>query len=142
SDRSSYHRSPAPQRLRPNRPLLGMRFLFRRFAGDGGRTERGSSRQDVIPDGSRFLIVGLGNPGPKYARNRHNVGFWCVNELARRVGLRFSRRGRLAAVAEGALEGKAVLLVKPQTFVNRSGDAVRDLCKRYGIPPAQLLVVY
>jgi len=119
-----------------------MRFLFRNFAHDGGRKRPVSSGRETPADESRFLIVGLGNPGPEYAGNRHNVGFWCIDELARRAGLRFNRRGRLAAVAEGILDGRTVTLAKPQTFVNRSGDAVRELVRRYRVPPGQLIVVY
>ena len=89
-----------------------------------------------------LLIVGLGNPGSEHARNRHNVGFWVVNRLARLAGADFTRRGRLASLAEGTLAGRQVVLVKPQTFVNNSGDAVRDLLRRYRASPSDLLVVY
>ena len=75
------------------------------------------------PDGVR-LIVGLGNPGREYAHSRHNVGFWCLNRLARRHGIAFSSRGRLAAVGEGRLAERPVILAKPRTFVNLSGRAV------------------
>jgi peptidyl-tRNA hydrolase, PTH1 family len=93
-------------------------------------------------DESTYLIVGLGNPGPEHAGNRHNIGFWCVNELARRSGWSFRRRGRLATIAEGTLCGRHVLLVKPQTFVNRSGDAVGELARRYRLPATQVVVIY
>jgi PTH1 family peptidyl-tRNA hydrolase len=92
-------------------------------------------------DGVR-LIVGLGNPGREYAHSRHNVGFWCLNRLARRHGIAFSRRGRLAAVGEGQLAGQPVILAKPRTFVNLSGRAVSHLLKRCRLSPEQLLVVY
>ncbi len=88
-----------------------------------------------------LLIVGLGNPGAAYARNRHNVGFWVVNRLARRAGADFVRRGRLAALAETTLADRRVLLVKPQTMMNGSGDAVRDLLRRYHVGPAALIVI-
>jgi len=87
------------------------------------------------------LIVGLGNPGREYARSRHNVGFWCLNRLARRHGIAFKSRGRLAAVGEGELAGRAVLLAKPRTFVNVSGRAVSHLLRRHRLSPPQLLVV-
>ena len=88
------------------------------------------------------LIVGLGNPGREYAHSRHNVGFWCLNRLARRHGIAFSSRGRLAAVGEGELAGQPVILAKPRTFVNLSGRAVSHLLQRYRLSPQQLLVVY
>ena len=87
------------------------------------------------------LIVGLGNPGREYAHSRHNVGFWCLNRLARRHGIAFSSRGRLAAVGEGRLAGRPVILAKPRTFVNLSGRAVSHLLQRYRLSPQQLLVV-
>lgn len=86
--------------------------------------------------------MGLGNPGAEYASNRHNVGFWCVNRLARRAGSDFRRRGRLVSIAEGTIGDRAVLLAKPQTFVNSSGDAVRELVRQYHVVPKQLIVVY
>jgi PTH1 family peptidyl-tRNA hydrolase len=92
-------------------------------------------------DGVR-LIVGLGNPGREYAHSRHNVGFWCLNRLARRHGIAFSSRGRLATVGEGRLSGQPVILAKPRTFVNLSGRAVSHLLQRHRLSPEQLLVVY
>jgi PTH1 family peptidyl-tRNA hydrolase len=88
------------------------------------------------------FIVGLGNPGREYAHSRHNVGFWCLNRLARRHGIAFSSRGRLATVGEGRLTGRPVILAKPRTFVNLSGRAVSHLLQRYHLSPQQLLVVY
>jgi PTH1 family peptidyl-tRNA hydrolase len=87
------------------------------------------------------LIVGIGNPGSQYAGNRHNVGFWCVNRLARRHGIGFKHAGA-ASVGEGTIDGQPIVLVKPRTFVNRSGDAVAPLLKKYRLRPEQLLVVY
>jgi PTH1 family peptidyl-tRNA hydrolase len=100
------------------------------------------SRGGQAPGDVERLIVGLGNPGSEHARNRHNVGFWVVNRLARLAGIDFARRGRLASLAEGTIAGRHVALVKPQTFVNNSGDAVRDLLRRYRLAPSDLLVVY
>jgi len=92
--------------------------------------------------GGMRLIVGLGNPGREYAHSRHNVGFWCLNCLARRHGIAFSGRGRLATVGEGQVTGRPVILAKPRTFVNLSGRAVSHLLQRYRLSPQQLLVVY
>jgi PTH1 family peptidyl-tRNA hydrolase len=100
---------------------------------------RGGPEPDAGP--SIRLIVGLGNPGREYAQSRHNVGFWCLNRLARRHGIAFSSRGRLAAVGEGKLADRPVILAKPRTFVNLSGRAVGHLLQRYRLSPQQLLVV-
>jgi PTH1 family peptidyl-tRNA hydrolase len=88
------------------------------------------------------LIVGLGNPGPGYARHRHNVGMMVVDRFAERHGFRFGKREANALVATGSFDGTPLALAKPQTFMNRSGDAVRALVRRYTRGPADLIVVY
>ena len=88
------------------------------------------------------IVVGLGNPGRRYGRTRHNVGFWCVERLAKDGSISFSQRRRHATFGEGELEGVPVALAKPRTFVNNSGEAVRYLLARYSASPADLLVVY
>jgi PTH1 family peptidyl-tRNA hydrolase len=88
------------------------------------------------------LIVGLGNPGPVYARNRHNVGYRCVDALARAHGLSFARRQFRALVAGGPICGRPALLAKPLTFMNLSGNAVGALMRFYKLAPADLIVVY
>jgi peptidyl-tRNA hydrolase, PTH1 family len=92
--------------------------------------------------GPSRVIAGLGNPGPQYARHRHNVGFMALDRFAERHGFRFSRREANALVATGSFEGTPVVLVKPQTFMNLSGAPVRALVRRYGRGPADLVVVY
>lgn len=87
------------------------------------------------------LIVGLGNPGRKYARNRHNAGFLAVNRLAKRHGLTFARQKGKAKVAEGTIAGRRVILAKPQTYMNLSGESVTRLARFFKIPPDRLLVV-
>ncbi|MDO8614917.1 MAG: aminoacyl-tRNA hydrolase [Dehalococcoidia bacterium] len=89
----------------------------------------------------RWLIAGLGNPGPAYAHNRHNVGYWCVNRLARLHGINLKTR-RLAALGEGTIGATPVLLLKPRTFVNHSGQAVAAALRHSGIAPERLVVVY
>ncbi|MGQ9456931.1 MAG: aminoacyl-tRNA hydrolase [Anaerolineae bacterium] len=88
------------------------------------------------------LVVGLGNPGPEYVRNRHNVGFLCLDRLAERHGISPWRRKHHALVAEGLVAGHPVVLAKPQTFMNLSGQAVRPLMRHYGVALADLLVVH
>ena len=89
------------------------------------------------------LVVGLGNPGSDYARHRHNVGFQVLDALARAHGLAFSREKLARAhTAGGRIGGRSVLLAKPQTFMNRSGQAVGRLARWNKIPPQQILVVY
>ncbi|MFO7741524.1 MAG: aminoacyl-tRNA hydrolase [Anaerolineae bacterium] len=91
---------------------------------------------------SRYLIAGLGNPGRKYADNRHNVGFRCVERFASAHNLSFSRRQKRAMVAMGTVMKRSVILAKPQTFMNRSGHAVAALASYYRIPLERVLVVY
>ena len=88
------------------------------------------------------LIVGLGNPGREYANTRHNVGFRVVDELAKKGGLRFDHRRAHAQIASGQIAGADVLLAKPQTMMNLSGDAVRGLLQWLSVEPSDLLVVY
>lgn len=88
------------------------------------------------------MIVGLGNPGSRYARTRHNAGFMALDELARRHGLRFSGKQANAEIARGSIEGQAVILAKPQTYMNNSGQAVGALARYYRVPLERLLVVY
>jgi PTH1 family peptidyl-tRNA hydrolase len=93
-------------------------------------------------DAEFYLIVGLGNPGPKYVANRHNVGFMCLERLAAAHSLTFDKRQKRAHVALGAIRGLRVVLAQPQTFMNDSGQAVVPLAQFYQVPPARLLVVY
>lgn len=88
-----------------------------------------------------YLIVGLGNPGRQYQNTRHNIGFRCVDLLAARWGLEFRRQRARAEVADGPIEGERVILAKPQTYMNDSGDAVRGLAKLNGLAPSRILVI-
>ncbi|MBN1401322.1 MAG: aminoacyl-tRNA hydrolase [Anaerolineae bacterium] len=90
----------------------------------------------------RFLIVGLGNPGPKYAHHRHNVGFQCVDHLARVHGIPLHRRRLKARLGEGHIGAHGVVLAQPLTFMNSSGEAVGPLSHWYKIPPERILVIY
>ena len=88
------------------------------------------------------LVVGLGNPGRKYAGSRHNVGFQCLDRLAEAWGLSFSRRKHKALLAQGEIAGLKVVLAKPQTFMNLSGQAVERLARFYRVPPESILVIH
>lgn len=90
----------------------------------------------------KHLIVGLGNPGAKYAKTRHNVGFWVVDELARRHGFSGERSEKRALTQTGSIGSARVKLAKPQTFMNRSGESARALVDFYDIPLERLLVIH
>ena len=88
------------------------------------------------------LIVGLGNPGKAYAGNRHNVGYWTVNRLARKHGIELDDSSQ-ASLGRGAIGGHDVALAKPRTFVNQSGKAIWNLVKRLELDDArELLIVH
>lgn len=95
-----------------------------------------------MADDERWLIAGLGNPGPVYAGNRHNAGFMVADLLAERIGDRFRRDRSRAAAATGRLAGTPVTLVKPRSFMNRSGGPVAALRNFYKIPPERVLVIH
>jgi len=88
------------------------------------------------------LIVGLGNPGRGYAHNRHNIGFMCLNHLARAQGIRFDRRQAKARIGLGEVAGSRVVLARPQTYMNLSGDPVSRLIKRFNINLSDLIVIH
>ena len=91
----------------------------------------------------RYLIVGLGNPGCEYENTRHNIGFQCVDALARAHNLAYdAKKKSKAKIAEGTISGQRVVLVKPQTFMNLSGSAVQGLAAFYKILPAQIMVIF
>jgi PTH1 family peptidyl-tRNA hydrolase len=92
--------------------------------------------------GDIAVIVGLGNPGPGYAGNRHNAGFMVVDELARRVGGRFTAHKTGADVLEARLAGRRVVLAKPRSFMNISGPAVAATARYFKIPPTDVVVVH
>ena len=88
------------------------------------------------------LVVGLGNPGPRYARNRHNVGYQCVQRFVQRHGLAFGKVMFKAYSTSGQIADSKVVLVRPLTFMNLSGQAVRPLLRWYRIALSDLLVIY
>ncbi|MBM3132837.1 MAG: aminoacyl-tRNA hydrolase, partial [Chloroflexi bacterium] len=88
------------------------------------------------------LIVGLGNPGRVYAESRHNLGFRCVSLFGREHGIEFTKRQSKARIGFGEVGGGKVILAKPQTYMNLSGEAVAPLMRYYQLDPADLLVIY
>ncbi|NMC53865.1 MAG: aminoacyl-tRNA hydrolase [Chloroflexi bacterium] len=89
-----------------------------------------------------YLLVGLGNPGREYKENRHNIGFMLIDRLCEKWGVRMSRMQNKALVASTLQGGRKILLAKPQTFMNLSGQAVAPLLKFYKVPLENLLVVH
>src|SRR3954452_4452917 len=92
--------------------------------------------------GPSTLIVGLGNPGLEYSATRHNMGFLCLDRLATKHRLRFTSKRGKSVLARGAINGHDIALAKPQTFMNLSGESVRELLRLYAMPTRSLLVVY
>ena len=88
------------------------------------------------------VIAGLGNPGNKYGSTRHNVGFGAVDILSRKYGIKVDRLRYKALIGDGAINGKRVLLVKPQTFMNLSGEAVSEAMRFYKLKPQQVLILF
>ena len=88
------------------------------------------------------LVVGLGNPGAQYALTRHNAGFLTLDAIASRIGTSIDRTRFKALTGEGVIAGSRVLLLKPQTFMNLSGEAVREAAAFYHIAPANIIVIY
>ena len=104
-----------------------MSFLFKRKSPSGP---------------PEFLIVGLGNPGKKYELTRHNAGFLFADLLADKQGVKISKIQFKSVTADIELAGKKCLLMKPQTFMNNSGEAVKQAAAFYKIPPEKIIVVF
>lgn len=108
-----------------------------------GPTERvGPPRHTEEPDRSRKIIAGLGNPGERFRTTRHNVGFQCIDLLARRWGIEVRERRAKAVLGVGFFQGTEVVLAKPRTFMNHSGEAISYLVARFGVKPADVLIIY
>ena len=89
-----------------------------------------------------FLVAGLGNPGEEYELSPHNLGFLAVDRLAEQHGIRVTRRDSRALVGVGEIDGREVMLAKPQTFMNLIGTSLAPLMEKHGIELGQLVVVY
>lgn len=110
---------------------MAFRRLFGARKGDGAKRFA-----------AEWLVVGLGNPGEQYASYRHNIGFWVVNELAKKAKVQPKATGSTMAIAVGELQGVPVALVKPRTYYNVAGKAVALAAQWSGCDPAHTIVVY
>jgi len=91
---------------------------------------------------NNYLIVGLGNPGREYKHTRHNIGFMTIDKLAVDLSIRLSKVQSKALIATALLDGRKLILVKPQTFMNLSGQSVISLLRFYRIPLEQMIVIH
>ncbi len=89
-----------------------------------------------------YIIAGLGNPGKNYVGTRHNIGFDALNAIASKHGIKFNKNKFKADLGEGIIGGEKVILVKPQTFMNLSGESIRPLRDFYKIPDENIIVIY
>lgn len=96
----------------------------------------------MVESEGRVLLVGLGNPGKEHRQNRHNVGFMAIDRLSSAYGIAMGRVQNKAVLGDGRIAGRRVIMAKPQTFMNRSGNAVGPLARYYRIAPENILVIY
>ena len=89
-----------------------------------------------------YIIAGLGNPGKQYENTKHNVGFLTIDVLAEKLGIRVSKIKHKALTGEGFISGEKVILVKPQTYMNLSGESIREILSFYKADPERLIVIY
>jgi PTH1 family peptidyl-tRNA hydrolase len=114
-------------------PDLGIFDLFRQL---------NQTTPISVIDGEPFLLVGLGNPGKEYQNNRHNIGFMALDRLAKEYGIEHKKVKSKAIVLEGRYQQKRVVLIKPQTYMNLSGEAVASLARFYKINPDRIIVMH
>ena len=89
-----------------------------------------------------FVIAGLGNPGRKYEDTRHNIGFRAIDYLSVKYGIGVNRLKHKALIGDGIINGERVMLVKPQTFMNLSGESISEIVEWYKLPVKNLIVIY
>ncbi len=94
-----------------------------------------------MPD-DRFLVVGLGNPGPRYAATRHNAGFMVADLLAGRIGAKFKSHRANVDLIEGRLAGASIVLAKPRSFMNESGGPVVNAARFFKVPPERVIIIH
>ncbi len=107
--------------------------LFKKNKSDNSTDDQSSEK---------IMVVGLGNPGPEYQKNRHNVGFMAIDHISSELGFTYKKAKSKAIVMEGKWDGRKIILVKPQTFMNLSGTAVSSLARFYKIGPEKLIVIH
>ena len=95
-------------------------------------------KEETIP---MYLIVGLGNPGKQYDMTRHNIGFHTIDYIADKYGAKLTKLKFKAVYGEATISGEKVYLVKPQTYMNLSGDSVGEMAQFYKIPPENIIVI-
>ena len=89
-----------------------------------------------------YIIVGIGNPGKKYESTRHNIGFIAIDYMSALFDIKVNKIKHKALIGEGKIEGERVMLVKPQTFVNLSGESVREIADYYKVPTENVIIIY
>lgn len=89
-----------------------------------------------------YVIAGLGNPGKEYEKTRHNMGFLVVDRLAEKCGIKVNKLKHKALTGDGRIGGEKVLLVKPQTYMNLSGESLREVVRYYDVEMSNLIVIY
>ena len=89
-----------------------------------------------------YIIAGLGNPGEKYDNTRHNAGFLTIDALAERYGIDVREKAHNALIGRGVIEGKKVILAKPQTYMNLSGECIRALVEYYKVEQEELIIIF
>lgn len=106
------------------------------------KTKQQSTKPDEEQKIGGFMIVGLGNPGKDYQKNRHNVGFMAIDKITQEFGIENKKVKSKAIIMEGKRNNKKIILVKPQTFMNLSGSAVASLVQFFKIDPENLIVIH
>lgn len=99
-------------------------------------------KKEKLSSAFDYLIVGLGNPEPKYEWTRHNAGFLAVDMMAEQMGFKINKLKFKSLLGETEISGKRCLVMKPQTYMNNSGEAVRDCAEFYKIPPEHIVILY
>lgn len=99
-------------------------------------------QHSAAPGAVEYIIAGLGNPGEEYQRSRHNIGFMAMDYLSQKLGVDIKRAKFHALTGDADVYSKRVLLMKPQTYMNNSGESVRDAAEFYKIPPERVIIIY
>lgn len=118
--------------------------IFKKFVSFGflNQTTDSSVAEGSMEENDKFLIIGLGNPGREHKGNRHNIGFMAIDRLAETHSISLGRVQNKAIVGNGRIANAPVVLAKPQTYMNLSGEAIRPLLNFYKVPLTNLLVMY